>query len=55
VPWWVWALVLWAVLGTALAVSVGKVVRAADRRELRGQGPARDDDEQTPPVRRRAS
>jgi hypothetical protein len=55
VPWWVWALLLWVVLGTALAVSVGKVVEAADRRELRGQVPARDGEEQAPPAGRRAS
>lgn len=48
-PWWMWALLLWGVLGTPLAVSGGKVVRAADRRELRGQVPARDD-EQAPPA-----
>jgi hypothetical protein len=55
VPWWVWALVLWAVLGTALAVSVGKVVKAADRRELKGQVRSRDEDERAPPEGRRAS
>jgi hypothetical protein len=56
VPWWVWVLVLWAVLGTALAVSVGRVVKAADRRELRGQRPVReDDDEKASPARRQAS
>jgi hypothetical protein len=55
VPWWVWALVLWAVLGAALGMSVGKVVKAADRRELRGQVLVRDQDAEVPPQRRRAS
>ena len=54
-PWWVWVIALWVVLGTALAVSVGKVVKAADRRELRGQTPARADEEEAPPEGRRAS
>ncbi len=56
VPWWVWVLVLWGVLGTLLAVSVGKVIQAADRRELRGQLPAREDGEDVAsPAGRRAS
>ncbi|MFC4693826.1 hypothetical protein [Geodermatophilus arenarius] len=55
-PWWVWALVVWAVLAVTVAVVVGQVIRSADRRESRGDRSVRDDDDdQAPPRGRRAS
>ncbi|MGY1774364.1 hypothetical protein ACI8AV_00755 [Geodermatophilus sp. SYSU D00804] len=53
-PWWVWALVVWVVLAAALAVILGKVIRAADRRESKDEGSVRDDEE-VPPGGHRAS
>jgi hypothetical protein len=48
-----WVLVLWIVLGTLLAVAVGRVIRAADQRE-RGEDGSAGDDEPAPPGERRA-
>ncbi|MGY1733368.1 hypothetical protein ACI798_17815 [Geodermatophilus sp. SYSU D01045] len=53
-PWWVWALVLWAAVAVVVSVVVGRVIRAADRREAREARRVRDDG-RTPPGGRRVS
>lgn len=32
-PWWTWVLLVWSVLAPVLGVVLGRVIRAADRRE----------------------
>ncbi len=36
VPWWMWGLLVWSLVAVVLGVVLGRVLRAADRRE-RGQ------------------
>lgn len=54
VLWWVWVLVAWSLLAVLLGVVLGRVLRAAERRErghdreARGQEPGEPEAEERP-------
>ncbi|SDC38071.1 hypothetical protein SAMN05660690_1191 [Geodermatophilus telluris] len=41
-PWWGWVLVAWPVVALVVAVVLGRLIRMADRRDLKGDRPDED-------------